>query len=136
MNSVSQSGMTKAIELLRGPSEKPKVKNNINAVKTFQEFFSISHPVIGTLYSGPKDGNMNDELVSAMQSAESKITAHLSEITPGSNVSASGQIWTGKSFKTTLDDISEALSIMQKHKKTAILYSTDRNFVFSSILSK
>lgn len=139
MNSVSQSGMTKAIELLRGSSEESKAENTEsgnNSVKTFQEFFSVAHPVIGTLYSGPKDGNMNDELISAMQSAESKITAHLSEITPGSNVSAAGQIWTGKSFKTTTDDISEALNIMQNHKKTAILHSTDRNFVFSSILSK
>ena len=76
----------------------------------FQSFFGKSHPIIGQLYTGPKDGKMNSALKAAARSAESKIGSEIGG-------SVGGMILAGKGFATSPADVQGALAVIAKHKK-------------------
>ena len=108
----------------------PKEKSAL--VLSFQLFFNKSHPVIGTLYSGPKDGKINPQIIAAAQAAESKIASTIGQS------GVQGLIWNGKSFSTSPADVQQALSLIVKHtgKKTSFLSRRDRILALSSLLDE
>jgi len=113
--------------------KKPLSKKEKSAlVLSFQAFFNKSHPVIGTLYSGPKDGKINPQIIAAAQAAESKIASTIGQS------GVQGLIWNGKSFNTSPADVQQALSLIVKHqgKKTSFLSRRDRILAFSSLLDE
>ncbi len=79
-------------------------------VKSFQSFFSQNNPVIGKLYSGPIDGNVNPQLIAAAQKAETLISSAIN------NKKVIGTIWNNgsKTFNTTIDDVSNAIKLILK----------------------
>lgn len=95
-------------ELEEGDKDKKKApakdkQTNLNLA--YQSFFSKSHPIIGKLYSGPKDGKMNAELKAAVNAAEAKIGSEI-----GSSVS-------GMILATNPADVQGALAAIVKHQK-------------------
>jgi len=117
-NSINQSQFLKAMVVLKNflkPKKKIKTeevtlkKNEI--VLAFQKFFSSSHPIIGTLYNGSKDGEINSELITAAQKAEGKISLAIN------NKSVKGMIWGGDNFSTSPDDVSTALNFINQYKQ-------------------
>lgn len=99
-------------------------------ITSFQSFFSSSHPLIGKLYSGPKDGKMNPQLQTAAKAAEAKIASALGD--SGVN----GMIWSGKGFVTSPADVLGAINAITKHqgKKSSFLTREERIVAFSSII--
>lgn len=140
---ISQKAFIKAMSLLSG-GLKPKDEEDeseeldeeqeeavkSNAVALFQEFFSSAQPLIGTLYSGPQDGEINENLISAAKATESAIAAAIDDN------KANGMIWSdsSNSFNTSPDDVKSALQLIFKHKKEATNHNT-RMMSFAAILS-
>jgi len=142
-SSINQGELAKALGALKEYLQPKKVEQkedkedeNVEEDKSdktvlaFQKFFSTAHPIIGQLYNGPKDGQINDELIAAAKSAEIKISNAVGE------QGAQGLIWGGKGFSTSPGDVSTALSLISKHKKVAFLTSKERIRIFSSMLSQ
>lgn len=135
---INQGGFNAAMALLNA---KPEIKEDIkklpekDVVKSFQSFFSQAQPVIGKLYSGKSDGEMNDELVSAAQIAESVIAKAIN------NKSVNGSLFNvgSKTFNTSVSDLKGALSLIQKHQsKESISFfdSKSRILALSAIINK
>lgn len=99
-------------------------------VTSFQSFFSKSHPIIGKLYSGPKDGKMNPELQTAAKAAEDKIASAIGDS------GVKGMIWSGSGFATSPADVMGAINAIAKHtgKKSSFLTREERIEAFSSII--
>ena len=97
---------------------------------SFQSFFSKSHPIIGKLYSGPKDGKMNPELQTAAKAAEDKIASAIGDS------GVKGMIWSGSGFATSPADVMGAINAIAKHtgKKSSFLTREERIEAFSSII--
>lgn len=131
-NSINYSEFSNALKTLKQhlsgkeikeQEEKPKE----DLVLAFQKFFNNSHPIIGTLYNGPQDGVLNDDLINAAQKAEGFISISLN------NANVKGMIWGGKSFSTTPDDVASALDLLSKKSKTA---SFNRKKILSYLINK
>lgn len=111
--------------------EKPSQESPPNQLITsFQSFFSKSHPIIGKLYSGPKDGKMNPELQTAAKAAEDKIASAIGDS------GVKGMIWSGSGFATSPADVMGAINAIAKHtgKKSSFLTREERIEAFSSII--
>ena len=136
-NSINQGELAKAMAALKEHLHPKKKEDEVveedktdETVLAFQKFFSTSQPVIGTLYNGPQDGKLNNELIAAAQTAETKISNAVGK--PG----AQGMIWGGGGFVTSTGDVSAALSLITKHKKIAFLTSEERIRIFSGMLGQ
>jgi len=106
--------------------EKPEEKG-VNLVAAFQDFFSKANPIIGAMYSGPKDGKINPQLIAAAQGTETKIASLIG------NGGVQGLIWNGKSFNTSPADVAQALALIEQHKSKKAS-SEDRMAIFSSLI--
>ena len=128
-HSINQGELAKALKALKEylqpkqvekkkedqEDEKVEEDKSDKTVLAFQKFFSSAHPIIGQLYSGPKDGKINDELIAAAKNAEIKISNAVGEQV------AQGLIWGGNGFSTYPEDVETAISLIRKHKKIASL---------------
>jgi hypothetical protein len=99
-------------------------------ITSFQSFFGKSHPIIGKLYSGPKDGKMNPDLQTAAKAAEDKIASAIGDS------GVKGMIWSGSGFATSPADVMGAINAIAKHngKKSSFLTREERIEAFSSII--
>ncbi len=97
-------------EIIAPPPEKPNKE-----VLLFQEF--LSSPEGFSLYSGPKNGFVNEQFISAIKRLEEMIAEKID------NVAVKGQIWAGK-LNTTISDVKEAVSLL----KTAQICMDEMNF--------
>jgi len=115
-------------EKLEKPEEVESPSGNL--ITSFQSFFSASHPIIGKLYSGPKDGKMNPQLQAAAKAAEAKIASAIGDS------GVQGMIWSGKGFVTSPADVLGAIDAITKHKakKSSFLTREERIVAFSSII--
>lgn len=109
------------------PSQSPVL------VKSYQVFLSKTLPLVGKTYSGPTDGQINDNLISAAKQVEGTIASFIN------NKSVNGMIWNDgdKTFNTSPGDIQEALNLIVEHKsrqKVSNDGSEDRILTFSKIL--
>ena len=106
--------------------EKPEEKG-VNLVVAFQDFFSKANPIIGTMYSGPKDGKINPQLIAAAQGTETKIASLIG------NGGVQGLIWNGKNFNTSPADVAQALGLIEQHQSKKAS-SEERMAIFSSLI--
>lgn len=102
-------------------------------VKSYQIFLSKTLPLVGKTYSGPTDGQINDNLIAAAKQVEGTIASFIN------NKSVNGMIWNDgdKTFNTSPGDIKEALNLIVEHKsrqKVSNDGSEDRILTFSKIL--
>ncbi len=104
----------------------PDIKNKLflksnDLIKQFQNFFSQNQPVIGKIYSGPIDGIVNNELISAAKKTENQINQTLN------NNGASGMLWNNNSkiFNTSTVDLLNALILISEHKTVKSGYFHD-----------
>ena len=114
------------------PSEPNKKElQNSELISLFQSFFSKSHPVIGQLYHGPKDGKMNVQLQTAAEAAEAKIASIIKDD------KVKGMILSGKKFVTNPSDVLGAINVIIQHNNTisSFLPRNERITVLSSIIS-
>lgn len=92
---------------LKSILEKYQKKEDFS-IKDFQSFFNQNNPIIGKLYTGPQDGKVNDQIISAAKTAESIIGSKI-------NKSVAGIIWNDsqKKFNTSSSDVRHALDLIQ-----------------------
>lgn len=138
---ISQGGFNAAMALLSGKSpikteedSKGKIPAK-DAIKSFQLFFSKAQPVIGKLYSGTSDGEMNEELAAAAQIAESAIAKAINDKTVNGKLFNVGS----KTFNTSVYDLSEALNLIQRHQNKeniAFFDSKNRILALSAIINQ
>lgn len=90
-----------------------------DSIRQFQQYLSKSNPVIGTVYSGPIDGIVNKELISAAKKVESYISSSLG------NNDVYGMLWNDSknTFNTTVGDLSESLSLLSNNKVSHLVHS-------------
>lgn len=132
-NSINQTEFQKAWEAIK-PKKKIETVETVELegselIRSFQNFFAGSQPLIGILYKGPKDGLINDDLIAAAKSTEAKIANAIS------NKGVTGMIWSGSAFKTSAGDVLSALELISNHQKMTVMSSKDRSFVFSKLLT-
>jgi len=109
------------------PSQSPAL------VKSYQNFLSKTLPLVGKTYSGPADGQINDNLIAAAKQVEGTIASFIN------NKSINGMIWSdgSKTFNTSPSDVKEALNLIVEHKnrqKTSNDSSENRILTFSKLL--
>lgn len=98
------------LQKYKNPEQNQQDKKVDGLIKEFQTFFAQNQPIIGQLYSGPIDGQLNDKIVSAAKQAEGIIGSKIGQ-------SVAGQIWNGKGFNTSTTDVKTALSLIQAKQK-------------------
>lgn len=124
-NSINRESLTeafKALNIALKPSIKEQVKDKDDKeridrseeeiIKSFQLFFSKSQPIIGQLYNGEIDGEINSQLITAAQATEVAIANAIG------NKEVFGALWNSgvKRFNTSTSDLETALNLIQKQK--------------------
>lgn len=94
-----------------GLDKDKKILENERLISSFQSFFSTFQPLIGKLYSGPIDGLVNNELISAAQTTEKILSEAVNQ------PKVKGMLWnsSAKTFNTNPNDLKEALNLASKH---------------------
>lgn len=114
-------------------SAEPKPSQSPALVKSYQVFLSKTLPLVGKTYSGPADGQINDNLIAAAKQVEGTIASFIN------NKSINGMIWSDgeKTFNTSPGDVQEALNLIVEHKSRQKVSNDDsksRILTFSKIL--
>lgn len=114
-------------------STEPKPSQSPALVKSYQVFLSKTLPLVGKTYSGPADGQINDNLIAAAKQVEGTIASFIN------NKSINGMIWSDgeKAFNTSPGDVQEALNLIVEHKSRQKVSNDDsksRILTFSKIL--
>lgn len=95
--------------------EKSKEESNLpqESIREFQSFLSSPHPIIGAPYQGPIDGLPNNKLIAAAKATESAMANALND------KKILGMLWNDskKTFNTSVEDLSQALNLIQNSKK-------------------
>ena len=138
--SIKDQVFNNAIEALKKHKKKTKkfdkeepVEQTSELVKSYQNLFSQALPLVGKTYSGPIDGEVNDDLIAAAKKVEGNIASFIN------NNAVNGVVWNdvSKTFNTSPSDVTEALNLIVQHKsnqKTSDEGPKDRILRFSKIL--
>ena len=117
-NSISSVGFQKAIQKLT-PKKEEKIENSEkkeilsdNLIIEFQKFFASAHGFFPKLYTGPQDGKINSDLISAAQKAEEILSNTVNE------PKIKGQIINSQKqkFLTSPSDLLSAINLISKNK--------------------
>lgn len=119
----------------KAPAKPTKTESTDAMIKAFQIFLSQPQPLIGQVYHGPVDGQINNNLIDAAKQVESVIATYID------NDAVHGSLWNDstQTFNTTPSDLKSALSIIVSHKtknKSGLSHHQDIILSFSSILLK
>lgn len=111
---INQKGFQEAVRATQQTKQQPekpqekKPEEVSSLTKAFQTFFSQAQPIIGKVYSGPVDGQINAELIGAAKKAEDALATGIK------NNKIKGMLWNDvkKNFNTSPEDLKQALSLI------------------------